>query len=83
MGFSFGLIGPGDFEPSATREEEAFSVEQIVAVLKQAELEEPRGGDLQGWDQRADLLSLEEAVCWYGDGPDPADETTPGRRTVD
>lgn len=26
------------------------------------------GGNPEGWDQQADVLSMEEAVCPYGDG---------------
>lgn len=55
-----------------------FSVEQIVAVVKQAELGVPVAEVIRKGDQRADLLSMEEAVCWYGDGPGATDETTPG-----
>ena len=55
-----------------------FSVaEQIVAVVKRAELGSAYGGgDSQGWDQRADLLSMEEAIRWHGDRSGSADETT-------
>jgi hypothetical protein len=56
-----------------------FSVEQIVAVLKQVELGVPVAEVIRKvGNQRADLLPLEEAVCWDGDGPGATDETTPG-----
>jgi putative transposase len=42
-----------------------FSVEQIVAVLKQAELGVPVAEVIRKVGiRRADFLSLEEAVCW-------------------
>ena len=43
------------------------SAAKPVAVLKQAELGACGGGDSQGWDQRANLLSMEEAIRWHGD----------------
>jgi putative transposase len=57
-----------------------FSVEQIVAVLKRAERGMPvadltwRVGHL-----RADVLSLEEAVCRAATGPGAGAEPTAGR----
>lgn len=49
-----------------------FSLEQIVVVLKQAELGLPVA-DLtrRVGISEADLLPLEEAVCGPGDGPGP------------
>lgn len=43
-----------------------FSVEQIVAVLKQAELGMPVAELVPGGDHRADPVPLEKAVqgCW-------------------
>ena len=44
-----------------------FSVEQIVAVLKQVEVGSASGGtDPAGGDQRADAVSVEEAVQGAG-----------------
>ena len=47
-----------------------FSVEQIVSVLKQAELGVPVAEVIRkvGISEQ-DLLSMEEAVRWYGDRP--------------
>ncbi len=57
-----------------------FSVEQIVAVLKQAEIGSAGGGtDPAGGDQRADAVSLEEAVQGAGNRPGPPVQTTAGR----
>ena len=57
-----------------------FSVEQIVAVLKQAEVGVPSGGtDPAGGDQRADAVSLEEAVQGAGNRPGPAVQAAAGR----
>ena len=44
-----------------------FSVEQIVGVLKQAQAGVPVAEvNPQGWDQRADVLSMEGEVCGLG-----------------
>ena len=52
-----------------------FSVEQIVGVLKQAEVGvTDRGAGAAGGDFRADLLPLEEAVREAGGGPAAATE---------
>lgn len=60
-------MGPGNFVP--------FSVEQIVAVLKQADLGVPVAELIRkvGISEQ-DLLSMEEAVCWHGDGSGPSTE---------
>jgi hypothetical protein len=44
-----------------------FSVEQIIAVLKQADLGLPVA-DPAGRDFGADILPLEAAICWVGVG---------------
>ena len=46
-----------------------FSVEQIVAVLKQVELGFGCGFDPPGRHFRADFLPMEEAVLWVGVDP--------------
>jgi hypothetical protein len=51
-----------------------FSVEQIVGVLKQAELSPCSGADPEGWDYGTDLLSLEGEVCRPGSGPGTPDQ---------
>ncbi len=56
-----------------------FSVEQIVAVLKQADLGAPVAEVIRKVAISEHLLSMEEAVCWHGDGPGATDETTPRR----
>ncbi len=56
-----------------------FSVEQIVAVLKQAELGVPVAEVIRKVGiSEADLLSMEETVRWHGDGPGPSTETATG-----
>ena len=55
-----------------------FSVEQIVAVLKQAELGMPVGADAPGWNLGADVLSVEEAVRGAAVGPGPGVEAIAG-----
>ena len=58
-----------------------FSVEQIVAMLKQAELGVPGGtgggADPAGGDHRTNALSLKEAVQGIGNGSGPV-----GRHTM-
>ena len=57
-----------------------FSVEQIVAVLKQAELGVPVAEVIRkvGISEQT-FYRWREAVRWSGDRPGSADEATPGR----
>jgi len=58
-----------------------FSVEQIVAGDETGRGWGSGGGaDPEGRDQRADLLSLEEAVRRDGTGPGATDEAASGRK---
>ena len=60
-----------------------LSVEQIVAVLKQAEVGVPVGGVVPAsGDHRADLLSMEEAACGIGDRQQLQDENTRLKKLV-
>ena len=57
-----------------------YSVEQIVAILKQAEVGVPVAELIPpGRDLGADLLSLEEALRWAGGGPGPSAAAGAGR----
>jgi hypothetical protein len=55
-----------------------FSVEQIVSVLKQAEVGVPVAEVIRKVGI-SDLLSMEEAIRWHGDRSGSADEATAGR----
>ena len=57
-----------------------FSVEQIVAVLKQAELGVPVAEVIRkvGISEQT-FYRWKKLVRWHGDGSGPANETTPGR----
>lgn len=46
-----------------------FSVESIVAALKQVELGMPGGSESPARDLRGDVLSVEETVRWDAIGP--------------
>ena len=59
-----------------------FSVEQIVGVLKQADVGVPVGRvGPEGGDIGANLLAVEEAIRWIGDRPSSATEAAYRRRT--
>jgi len=78
---------PWDFDPSksefptkSTDQERRvavrrtrFSVEQIVTILKQAEVGVPVADLVRpSGDLGTDILSLKEAVCWAGGRPGPS-----------
>src|SRR5271169_2500246 len=85
------LTGPGLFEPNEMlvfgeigreilHEEEAIFCGADCGCVEAGGTGSACGGSTsEGRDQRADLLSMEEAVCWFGDRPGPADEATSGR----
>jgi hypothetical protein len=56
-----------------------FSVEQIVAVLKQAELGMLVADLIPSGDRRADLLPLKEAVWWFAVRSGPRVQAAAGR----
>jgi putative transposase len=56
-----------------------FSVEQIVAVLKQAELGMPVADLIPSGDRRADLLPLKEAVWRFAVRSGPRVQAAAGR----
>ncbi len=57
-----------------------FSVEQMVSVLKQAEVDVPVVEVCRQVGYRADLLPLEKTVRGVRDRPDPTAQAASGRK---